>query len=40
MRESRADREAFAKAVGADIDGKEEKEVARSVSKVSYLYLP
>ena len=30
-----ADREAFAKAVGADIDGKEEKEVARSVNKVS-----
>jgi hypothetical protein len=31
----RLTREAFAKAVGADIDGKEEKRVARSVDKVS-----
>ena len=35
MRELGADREAFAKAVGADIDGKEEKEMSSSVNKVS-----
>jgi hypothetical protein len=35
----RLTREAFAKAVGADIDGKGEKGVARSVNKVSRLDL-